>query len=414
MTFLDRLAHQLPQLSQSLDILPLVEQLLNAPDDASLRRLLAERPALLTDLAQQLLATLAAEAQGQGSELVARRLEEQQTLLLQARALGIDAALVRWREDGQVGETQMASHDDFLDAPLELQAGLGEALAAESMLRLGGLQEDLDQAAAAWRRLLHHPAFDGATPAFQLAAWKAAGATLLRRYGASHEADDLGDAQSAWQQAVEQLAPDSADLPACLTYLGHCHQARYDASDDLSALEDAIAAYRHAMSLAQPGARWRAVPGLSLAHSLVELHAATGEASALDQAVDLYRDAASRTPTRRPAELSQVLADLGDALITRFDLAGQPADLDEAVSVYRQAVQASAPGAAAFPPRTLRLGKALLARYELNRSQQDLEEAIAVLQGAAALAPAGSRDLPAIGGALSLAMQAVYRQAGVL
>ena len=126
----------------------------------------------------------------------------------------------------------------------------------------------------------------------------------------------------------------------------------------------------------------------------------------LDTAIALLRAAPGPTLPEgsEDSNRAEFLAVLSQALATRFEAVGEPADLDEAVRAGRDAVAASRPGRRGHFMIQSTLGVALLMRFEREGRPDDLDEAITALRESAAAAPTGHARrhgvLTNLGGAL--------------
>ena len=109
------------------------------------RRILEAHPELLTDEADALLGQLVQAAQAQGDENARRFLEEHRALLRRCREVGVEQAFAE-----KVGG---------LPLPPAFQADLRRAQEGEARYLQTGDLAALNQAIAAWERILNHPAF---------------------------------------------------------------------------------------------------------------------------------------------------------------------------------------------------------------------------------------------------------------
>jgi len=96
--------------------------------------------------------------------------------------------------------------------------------------------------------------------------------------------------------------------------------------------------------------------------------------------------ALSAGPAADPAELMR----LAEALITRFDLARQPADMDEAIAAGRCAQQTFAADHPDWTEVTHRLRQWVRGRYQLRVTEGDLDETIELTRLLIAVRPAAA------------------------
>ena len=185
----------------------------------------------------------------------------------------------------------MASANSGPTVPAEFRDDLQAAQEGEQHYVRYGDAAGLEQAAAAWQRILDAPSFARSDERFQLAMLNNAGAVFLRRYWRQGQIADLDRAVSLWREAVQRTPADSPDLPARLNNLGN---------------------------------------GLS------DRYARSGNVADLDEAIRVYQQAVQRTPADSP-DLPALLNNLGTGLSARYIRRGNVADLDKAVARYRQA-----------------------------------------------------------------------------
>lgn len=411
MSIVSRFFNQLPKAPRELEILPHIEQLVNARDTANAQQVISENPALLGDLAHALILELAAAARQQGNEAVALTLEDYLPLLDAARVHGIEQAFRAAAELDATDDTTQ-SEEQYTDVPPELADTLQRALAAQALYGALEQSEDLAEAATLWRSLARHPSFASATPEFRLAAAKSTALVLARRFEQTGDLADLDEAIDLWRSAAELSQDDPADHLTCLTYLGHTLQARAIASPATANadLDAAVEAYRTGWQ--QAASRRKAAAAANLANGLHARYQLTGQAADLDEAIDRYADARQAMPlyTRSSAD---VLSGQADCLLIRYQLSNDPRNLDETISAQRLAAQRTPPDSAGLPDRLHQLAVALTTRYDLKRDAGDLDEAIASLQAAIQLAAANSAELHAYATALGECMRRFYASAGL-
>ena len=217
------------------------------------RRILEAHPELLTDEADALLGQLLQAAQAQGDEDARHILEEHRALLRRCREVGIERAFA------ELGGPPI---------PPEFQADLRRA--QEGVARYGqtGDPAALNQAIAAWERILNHPAFPRADERFRLAAWNGAGGAYLRRYEATGHLPDLNRAMALWQEAIARTPEGSPDWATMQANLGVALSTRFEALGQVADLDAAIAAYEKALAVFTP----EAFPDYTLTAALPLIH----------------------------------------------------------------------------------------------------------------------------------------------
>ena len=110
----------------------------------------------------------------------------------------------------------------------------------------------LNDAVAAWERVLNHPAFPQADERFRLAAMNDAGGACLRRYEATGHLPDLGRAMALWQEAIARTTEGSPDWASMQANLGGALLRRFEALGEVADLDAAIGAYEKALGVFSP------------------------------------------------------------------------------------------------------------------------------------------------------------------
>ncbi|MCR4439309.1 MAG: CpXC domain-containing protein [bacterium] len=182
--------------------------------------------------------TLDRAAQGRDEENPRRVFEQHRALLRRCREVGIAQAFAEITGGGQ--------GPGGLEIPPEFRQDIQRANENEQCYLQTGDLAALNQAAAAWERILDHPAFGAAPERFRLTAWNNAGGVFLRRYWRTGQITDLNRALELWQQAVAATPPDSPDRPAILNNLGTGLSDRYRRTRVVADLEEAIGHWQRA------------------------------------------------------------------------------------------------------------------------------------------------------------------------
>ena len=368
---------------QALGATPLLQALqsfLQAHTWDESRRILEQHPELLTDETDDLLRQLM-EAQEDKDTL--RYLEERRALLRRCREVGIEAAFAE-----HVGMQRTAGAG--VSIPPEFETNVRRAQEAEGRYLRTGDRTALDEAAAAWERILGHAAFAAAPERFQLAALNNSGGVFLRRYWARGRVDDLNRVLGCWQQAAQRTPPDSPDLPALLNNLGIGLRDRYARTGELADLEEAIRVYQQAVQCIPPDSP--DLPGClsNLGLGLRDRYVRTGQLADLEEAMRVYQQAVQRTPPDSP-DLPGYLNNLGIGLRDRYARTNELADLEEAIRVSQQALQRTPPDSPDLTSCLINLGLGLRDRYAHTGQLADLEEAIRVSQQAVQHTPPDSQ-----------------------
>jgi len=345
------------------------------------RRILEAHPELLTDEADALLGQWIAAAQAQGDEEARRILEEHRVLLRRCREVGIERAFAELGGGPPI--------------PPEFQADFRHAQEGEARYRQTRDLAELNEAIAAWERILNHPAFSQADERFRLGSLNDAGGAYLRRYWRTGNIADLDKALALWRQALDATPPSSPDRPAILNNLGTGLRARYERTGRLEDLEEAIRVHREAVEATPPGSPDR--PGYlnNLGGGLFRRYERTGRLEDLEEAIRVFREAVEATPPGSPDRPGR-LNNLGNGLFRRYERTGRLEDLEEAIRVFREAVEATPPGSPDRLAILNNLGNGLRARYERTGRLEDLEEAIRVHREAVEATPPDSPNRLAI------------------
>ena len=283
--------------------------------------------------------------------------------------------------------------------PPEFEADRHQAQEAEKRYLGGGSGiaageiTSLNQAVAAWERILSHHAFAQVSESFRLVVLNNSGGTFLRRYWEQGQIRDLERALTNLQQALELTPPDSPDRPGQLNNLGSGLRTRYTRTGDLADLDWAIGVFEQAVTLTPPDSPDRFLYLNNLGAGLNERYRRTGDMTDLERAIAMFKQAVALTP-QDSSELPGNLSNLGVGLHARYVRTGQMADLEQALRVYQQAVAKTPLG---FPERygyLTNLGNGLSARYARTGQMTDLEEMLRVYQQAVKETPPDSPELP--------------------
>lgn len=171
-----------------------------------------------------------------------------------------------------------------------------------------------------------------------------------------------------------------------LNNLGSAAQLTHLRSGELADLEDAISYYRSATASAHSSDNDRMLYQCNLALALTDLAGKTGSATAAAESAQVARETVEQTP-RRDQRRAMALIRLANALKLHARLADAPASDDESIDVFREAARISPANDPATSELLINLGAALLRRFERGGSSEDLDEGIKHLgAGAGALA----------------------------
>jgi tetratricopeptide (TPR) repeat protein len=270
------------------------------------------------------------------------------------------------------------------------------------------------------------------------AALNARAVALMRRA----EADGYAAADEAERLLSRAVSVAAAADPARAEYLSNLGHARHDLfrrDRDPAALGHAIAAHREALAVTRDGDPARPVRHFNLGNVLTDTHeqaalaegvghlraaartepagsrhrradflgylccalaetfGGTGDQADLDEAIAAGRDAAAAARADGIDQIlwGTVLVSLGDALVLRSQLSGEPADLTEGITWLRAAVEQVPPGQGDRPMLLAHLGGALLLSARTDAPGPDaLDEAAAALRAAAEAVPDDHHSRP--------------------
>lgn len=102
----------------------------------------------------------------------------------------------------------------------------------------------LDEAVAAWERILNHPDLSRADQSLLFAAMNEAGNVPLQRYLAWGKLPDLSRALDLFRQAAAATPEGHPNLPTLLNNLGNCLINLYERLGHIEDLEEAIGVLR--------------------------------------------------------------------------------------------------------------------------------------------------------------------------
>jgi tetratricopeptide (TPR) repeat protein len=268
---------------------------------------------------------------------------------------------------------------------------LRRAQKAERRYRTTGDRAALEEAAAAWDRILNDPGFARSTRRFQIEVLNDAAAVFFLRYSVMGNPADLDRAMQMAEETVERIPTDSPDRAGCLNNLGIVLRARYMRMGQVADLERAVEAWKTAVERTPISSPDRAMFLSSLGNGLLDLYMRTGQVADLARAIKAHEESVERTPTDSPNRASR-LNSLGGGLSLRHKQTGRIEDLDAAIKVWQDAVRrtpANSPSRAGFQNN---LGTGLHDRYERTGDPVDLDSAIDSYMEAVRRTPADSTD----------------------
>ncbi len=367
-------------LPDGLPVLPgaLLETVLTEGTEAAFRR--REELARMTPFSQAV-AALSPEQRDRLQQLLANAETPEAFFAALAEQPALRAALDEAMSvagvPGELGEAA----DGAVSVPPGFRNEVVSANEAEARYRRTSDLAALDEAVAAWERVLGHEEFSAADARFRLAVLNDAAGTRLRRYWAIGNLADLDAAIAAAQQAVDLTPDGSPDRAGRLNNLGTGLRARYARTGSAADLDAAITAAQQAVALTPDGSPDRAMYLNNLGNRLSEGYARTGSAADLDAAIAAAQQAVDLTPDGSPNR-AMYLNNLGTGLSDRYARTGSAADLDAAIAAAQQAVDLTPDGSPNRAGYLNNLGNRLSDRYARTGSAADLDAAIAAWHAA--------------------------------
>ena len=297
------------------------------------------------------------------------------------------------------------------DMPPEFRDDVRRAQAAEARYRATSDPAALDEAAAAWERILGSAQFETAPETFRLAAYNAAAIAIIRRYQVYGQLPDLDRALALWQAAVAGTPAGSPDRAMYQSNLGNGLRARYGRTGAAADLDAAIAAWEAAVAGTPAGSPDLAGRQSNLGAGLRARYGRTGAAADLDAAIVAFEVAVAGTPAGSP-DRAMYQSNLGAGLSDRYGRTGAAADLDAAIAAYETAVAGTPAGSPDLAAIQSNLGNGLRDRYARTGLVADLDAAIAAFEAAVAGTPAGSPDLAGRQSNLGIGLRDRYGRTG--
>lgn len=274
-------------------------------------------------------------------------------------------------------------------SPHQAQATGALIDALRTYSRHGGGPEALDEALGLCRRL------EAATPAASAdRGWVlySLGDCLWDKFAQTGDRGCLTEAERALLEA-SAVPSDRRTRALIMPALGRVWRRRAHLTNDRGALDHAIAALREAAAGGPDGSVGQGADLARLGDALLERYRVGGDPEDLEEAIQVLRQAVAVIPTGS-ADQCVALCYLSQALLKHGQRAGDRAVLGEAVTAARQAVAGMPDGYADAGLLLSTLGNAL--QYlSMGPGGLDVrDEAIEVLSQAVAATPEGHPDHP--------------------
>lgn len=167
--------------------------------------------------------------------------------------------------------------------------------------------------------------------------------------------------------------------PGVLNNLGTASQLTFVGSKDLGDLDDAVSYYRAAASTAREDDPDLVLYQCNLALALTDRATQTDDAASAKESAQVARQATEHT-SRRDQRRMMALIRLGNALKLHAQLANDPRSDDESIDAFREAMRGVPGSPAETSDLLVNLGAALLRRYERGGALDDLHEGIGNLR----------------------------------
>ena len=236
----------------------------------------------------------------------------------------------------------------------------------------------------------------------------------LNRIVSTRDFSPLPQVMRVLRATAGALADNDPVRAGVLNNLGSAAQLAYMYSRDDTDLQDASAYFRLAASTASADDPDLVLYLCNLALALTDLAGLRSSADEAKQAADTARRAAGMISPGDHRRVT-VLVRLGNALKTHARLAGEPASDDESIDAFREAARSSLGQEKAATPSELliNLGSALLRRYERGTAPEDLNEGVVHLRAGIGSLPDGEPRRAALCH-LATALRLRFRHTGEL
>ena len=231
------------------------------------------------------------------------------------------------------------------------------------------------------------------------------GASLTSRFDLLGQKDDMEEAISFLERALEFRKPPHPERPASLVNLAHVIRMGFDKGvldvtqeKYANALDKAVALNREALSLVPPtntSLRPYVMNGLAIAlRSRSQGAALSDEHQDLNEAVSILTQVLELESPDDPQHTS-TLDNLGTILGNRAYI-GEGIDFSLPISLHRQVVERRPPEHARRPHALIALANVLRAQFQQDGQVGDLDEAISISREALSLIPLSDKFHPTI------------------
>ena len=271
----------------------------------------------------------------------------------------------------------------------------------------------LNEAIAAWNRILKHPDLATATLTFRLIVLNDGGGAYFRRYWVTGHLEDLNQAVQFLQQALDQTPINLSDRPSRCSNLGAILITRYRRTGDIADLEQSIQLCETAVHQTSEGSPDLPARLTNLGHGLSARYRLTGRQEDLEQSLSAYEEAVDKTPPDNPG-LPSHLSNWGSALEDYYHHTGQLSDLERALRAYVEGIGKTPPHSPDLPMYLNNFGNGLRNYYLQTNRLDILNDAIACCEQAVTATASDSPDQPGYLTNLGNALRNRYGHAGSL
>lgn len=224
---------------------------------------------------------------------------------------------------------------------------------------------------------------------------------LRTSYEHNGRISDLTLAAQLLRDAVPGSTP--SNLPTCLSQLAATLRTRFEAAGDPADLRQALAA---AIQLESCGVAITMAGAATISACWLTAYESSGDRKQLEAAVQWARTSLIRR-TRTFDARAAALTTLANALLSRFEVAGEEHDLKEALLRNRQAIRATQPGSPLAAGRYANLANVLRVRASLGLGRTTT--ALRAAEAAVRLAGTNDRHLAAYLSGVALVLSELGR-----
>jgi tetratricopeptide (TPR) repeat protein len=393
----------------------LLLKLLEARSLSDAARVLRDNPELLSSMTLALLTALKKQAGGVDEEDITAQITFFERLIRRSSEVGLDVAIEEAAsgvpaspasailseaaafpavpEDLESLEDLIArlisSAEDERNEPPETRAALLSEAARLSLRRKDGGDTARNKAIGLFRAAAELSPQDSPMRARCLAQLASA---LLDEYRRTREPDQLDEALSAFQAAMNSALPNQPNWDgSTLSNYVAALMEKYLRNGRVEDLERAIEIAMINVRISEPGTSEFAIQWINVAALLTYRYRRSGLLSDLDEAADAITLAVD---AHLPPETESVArTNLGNVLRERYAVSGNAEDLHNATTAYMRALELTAIDSPDYPERLGNLAALYAERFFLTGDGQDLDQAVNLGNEAVEKTPAGFPEL---------------------